>query len=101
MARNAAVLLLLTALVGGCAEGGWHKPGADPDRVREDFGACRALAHERMARATPAPAPPVKLDPRFGTTETTGTASEQRLQEQQLIDSCMREKGYRFVPAAR
>lgn len=100
MPKSPVRFLLAALLVAACAAPEWQRPGASPDQVREDLAACRAAARERMARSTPAAAPQVQLDPRFGATEPHRPA-ERRLKEERLVDACMREKGYTLAPAPR
>jgi hypothetical protein len=95
-----ALFVLPALLAAACAAPEWHRPGAPPDQVREDFAACRAAAAERMARAAAPAAPQVQLDPRFGATDPYRPA-ERRLEEERLVDACMREKGYTLAPAPR
>ncbi|MDW8469380.1 MAG: hypothetical protein RML56_10795 [Burkholderiales bacterium] len=92
-------LALLPLLACGCAAPRGQRSGASPDESREDLAACRAAAAERIARTAPATAPPMQIDPRFGATEPQRPA-ERRMEEERLVDACMREKGYRLAPAA-
>ena len=78
----------------------WHKPGGDATALANDLTNCRAFARERAARAGNTGLPPVSSDPRFGPPPGP-TVVEQRLQEQQAVDACMREKGYALVPAEK
>ena len=78
----------------------WDKPGADGTALAHDLTNCRALAHERAARAGNIGLPPAASDPRFGS-PSGPTQVEQRLQEQQAVEACMREKGYTLVPAGK
>lgn len=98
-ATSPAVLLTILGLA-ACGGGGWHKPGSDAETLKRDLGDCRALAFDKVSRASP-PVPPVALDRRFGNLEAPDRSTESRIREQQLVDSCMREKGYGFGPAAR
>lgn len=94
-----AVLLLILGLA-ACGGGGWHKPGSDAEAMKRDLGDCQALAYDKVSRTSP-PAPPVALDRRFGNLEAPDRTTESRIREQQLVDGCMRDKGYSFEPAAR
>ena len=96
--RAQAVVLVLT-LTAGCAETGatWQRPGADPETVKSDFGACHALAEQTYQRMGTA-APPVTLNPRLGHADQPIRPTESRIRQQQMVDTCMREKGYRFEP---
>jgi len=95
-----AVLLLCLGLAACGGAGGWQKPGADAGALKRDLGDCQALAYDKVSRTGP-PAPPIALDPRFGNLEAPDRSTESRIREQQLVDGCMREKGYSFEPAAR
>lgn len=83
-----------------CGGGGWRKPGSDAETLKRDLGDCQALAFDRVSRTAP-PVPPVAMDRRFGNLEAPDRTTEARIREQQLVDSCMQEKGYSFEPAAR
>lgn len=91
-------MLLGLAACGGA--GGWHKPGSDAEAQKRDLGECQALAYDKVSRTSP-PAPPVALDRRFGNLESPDRTTESRIRELQLVDGCMREKGYSLEPAAR
>ena len=96
----AAVLFALLGLAACGGAGGWHKPGVDAEAQKRDLGECQAFAFDKVSRTTP-PAPPVALDRRFGNLEAPDRTTEARIREQQLVDGCMREKGYSFEPPAR
>lgn len=97
---SAAVLLVCLGLAACGGAGGWHKPGADAGALKRDLGDCQALAYDKVSRTSPQ-APSVALDRRFGNLESPDRTTESRIREQQLVDSCMREKGYSLEPAAR
>jgi hypothetical protein len=61
--------------------------------------ACNKLAQEQAARAGYFGLPPA-FDPRFGS-PTGPSQVEQRLQERQAADACMRAKGYALVPVGK
>jgi hypothetical protein len=86
--------------LGGCAETGatWQKAGTDAETLRSDLGGCQATAEQTYQRIAPA-APPVTLNPRLGA-DPSIRATDLRIRQQQMVDSCMREKGYRFEPPA-
>lgn len=96
----AAVLLVILGLAACGGAVGWHKPGSDAEALKRDLGECQALAYDKVSRTSP-PAPPVALDRRFGNLEAPDRTAESRIREQQLVDSCMRDKGYSLEPAAR
>ncbi|MGQ0510755.1 MAG: hypothetical protein ACT4P9_09090 [Betaproteobacteria bacterium] len=99
-ATSPAVPLLVLALA-ACGGGvGWHKAGSDAETLKRDLGDCQALAYDKVSRSS-APAPSVALDRRFGNLDAPDRTTEARIREQQLVDGCMREKGYSFEPAAR
>lgn len=83
----------------GCAELRWQKAGGDEAALTEALSACRKLAQERAARAGNLGLPPVS-DPRFGA-PVGPSQVEQRLQQLQTEDACMRDKGYALVPVDR
>jgi len=97
---KACRLLTLAAALGlaACAtETRWGKPGADEATLARDQADCRALAAQQSARMGATGLPPATLDPRFGAPSGPSVA-EQRLQERELEDRCMRRKGYDRVP---
>lgn len=96
----ATVLLPILVLAACGGAGSWHKPGSDADTLKQDLGDCRALAQDTVSRTSP-PAPPVALHRGFGDLEGPTRTTENRIREQQLVDGCMREKGYGLEPAAR
>src|SRR5512132_1431295 len=89
--------LVLALMLAACSELRWHKPGGDESALAHDLTNCRALAHEKAARAGNIGLPPATTDPRFGA-PSGPTQAEQRLQEQQAVDACMRDQGYALVP---
>ncbi len=99
MALRVAGLLLFAFVLTACAELRWQKAGADSAALGEDLAACGKLAREQAARAGNVGLPPV-YDPRFGA-PSGPTQAEQRLQERQAVDACMRERGYAPVPVDR
>jgi hypothetical protein len=105
--RSVARLIVPTVLCLGlaaCAACGWYKDGASAQALERDLRDCQVLANELAARPNPsdASAPPVALDRRFGAqVEGPIRPTEARLRGQQLVNSCMRDKGYGFEPAAR
>ncbi len=98
--RVSAFVLAVALALGGCTRLHWAKPGADDEAAREDLDGCRALARAHAARmADPGLSPTV--DPRFGSITPQPRRVEQPLVEAELLEACMREKGYRLVPAER
>ena len=99
--RNATVLLTTIALA-ACGEFHWHRPGADPGSVSADFEACRAQAQTQIGRAIGiGPSISSRLDPRFGADTSQPGPADRRIQEQELADRCMRDKGYSLVPGVK
>ena len=96
MRMRAAASLLSAIALFACAELRWQKDGEDETALAADLSACRKLAQVRAASAGNIGLPPV-TDPRFGPPAGPSQA-EQRLQERQAADTCMREKGYALVP---
>ncbi len=92
--------LLLTLALVSCTPTVWNKPGTDPETQKADFGACHALAQEKIARPAPQ-APSVQLSPIFGSLDGPIRPADRSLDQQQLVDTCMRGKGYRLEPVAR
>lgn len=92
-------LLFFAFALDGCAEQRWQKAGAGEASLSEDLAACNKLAQEKAARAGNLGLPPV-YDPRFGAPVGPSQA-EQRLQERQAADACMRSKGYALVPVGK
>jgi len=90
--------LVLALILAACGEVRWQKAGGDDTALAHDLTNCRALAHEKAARAGNVGLPPAAGDPRFGA-PSGPTQVEQRLQEQQAVDACMHDKGYALVPA--
>jgi hypothetical protein len=96
--RTAASLLSAIALT-ACAPLHWQKAGADEAATTEDLSACRRLAHLQTVRGGNLGLPP-SFDPRFGA-PIGPTQAEQRMQESQHADACMRAKGYALVPVGK
>src|SRR5688572_8721844 len=93
-------LLFFAFALEGCAQAPrWQKPDASDAALTADLDACNKLAREKAARAGNLGLPPVS-DPRFGAPVGPSQA-EQRLQERQAADACMREKGYALVPVGK
>ena len=101
--RNAPLRSFATALalvLAACGQLEWRKPGGDSTALARDLTNCRALAHDKAAHAGNIGLPPPVSDPRFGPPPGPSLA-EQRLQEQQAVDACMRGKGYALVPVEK
>jgi hypothetical protein len=72
----------------------WRQAGGSEAALNRDLGTCRQLAQEKAAR-TGILGLPSSRDPRFGSTGPS--QADQRLQERQAEDACMRGKGYDLV----
>ena len=97
---RAARLLLVAFALASCAEVGWHKAGGDAAALPNDLANCRVFAQGRISR-TLGPPVPASTDPRFGADMTQRSGAARLIEEQELVDRCMREKGYTLVPAGR
>ena len=97
--RKTALFLTVLGLA-ACAELRWQNPDADAATLAADLEACRTLAQARIAR-TIGPAVPSRPDPRFGADAVQPSPADRRMQEQQVADRCMHDKGYSLVPAGR
>ena len=75
----------------------WAKPGADPATLARDTAGCRALGSETITRRYGPPVPG-RPDARFGPETSLPGPADRRLLEQQVVDRCMRDKGYALVP---
>lgn len=98
--RNRLAILIL-ALVTGCAELRWSRPGVDPDTLARDQAGCRALASDTVMRRYGPPTPIQRPDARFGPETSLPGPADRQMLEQQALDRCMREKGYALVPAGK
>jgi hypothetical protein len=96
MRSSTATLLLFAFALTACADQRWHKASADEASLTQDLAACNKLAQEQAARAGNLGLPPA-FDPRFGAPVGPSQA-EQRLQERQAADACMRQRGYVLAP---
>ena len=76
----------------------WQKAEGDEASLNHDQGTCRQLAREKAARMGNLGLPS-STDPRFGSTGPSQV--DQRLQQRQAEDVCMRAKGYAMLPAEK
>lgn len=100
--------MIAVLALAGCAELRWDKPGADEAAVLKDLETCRGEARLRMARSTVL-APPVTVtvpvpgpDGRtvqHATVVSQPSSASLAIEEQEIADRCMRDKGYHLVPA--
>ena len=94
--RKIALLLMALGLQ-ACAGMRWTKSGAGAEEADRDLQACRQIAAERSARSGAVGLPSPAFDPRFGAPPGP-TQMDLRMQERQLEERCMRDKGYAPVP---
>ena len=86
--------LAMTVLAGCASPLDWSKPHATPQAIDADLKACR-LAADRVPLL-----PRLQTAPPSGTgTSTTGSDldADTQLARAQLVERCMRERGYRLV----
>jgi hypothetical protein len=86
---------LALPLVAACASHvDWNKPGATEAGVDADLKECRRVAERIPTLPRPQTAPPSG-----SATSTTGTDldADRQLAHAQLVDRCMRERGYKLV----
>ena len=92
----------LAAGLAGCGTTQWQKSGADDAAVTKDLMACGTASQDRISRLYGAPLPNTGMtDPRFGPDHTRLSPAERGLEEQQLTERCMRERGYALAPSTR
>ncbi len=99
MIGKRAALLSFALALAACADLRWTRAGADDAEQERDLTACRQLAREQAARSGNLGLPPPAADPRFG--PTGPSQAEQRMQEQQALEACMRARGYTLAPLER
>ena len=98
MRKIATVLTVLA--IGACGEVRWAKSDLDAATLDQDLKTCRTVAAERAARMGALLPPSSGYDPRFGAPPGP-TQMDQRMQERQIEERCMRDKGYALVPAEK
>ena len=81
----------------------WERAGTDPARVGADIDSCQLQGNESLARSRgPALPRATATDPRFVSPDAMQLSpAERSIEVQQIADACMREKGYRLVPASK
>ena len=95
------------ALLAGCADLRWSKPGVDAARMEEDMAQCRSEARLQVDRVA-APRAPL-LPPTVGVDSlgrpvpvpARARTEDPLLMEQDLTGACMRRKGYELVAVDR
>lgn len=99
--RSLALALGLAVALVSCGTTQWQKSGADQAAVTKDLLACGRDAQDRIGRLYGAPLPSTGMgDPRFGPDHTRLSPAERGLEEQQLTERCMRDRGYLLTPVA-
>lgn len=97
--RFLTLALGLAVVVAGCGTTQWQKTGADEATVTKDLQACGSASQDRINRLYGAPLPSTGVsDPRFGPDYTRLSPAERGLEEQQLTERCMRDRGYALAP---
>jgi hypothetical protein len=98
--RSLTLALGLAVSLVSCGTTQWQKSGADEAAVTKDLMACGSASQDRISRLYGAPLPSTGMsDPRFGPDQTRLSPAERGLEEQQLTERCMRERGYALAPA--
>jgi hypothetical protein len=91
-------VVCLTLALAGCGGVQWSKGGANEQAASNDLSACNSAATATMQRLYGPELPTVNFDPRFGPDMSRPPLADRRLEEQQAVNRCMREKGYELVP---
>lgn len=89
-------VLALAAMLHGCADLQWSKPGADAAAVSRDLDACRAVA---LNAAAPPVAPVASTESvtdhgRPRAMQPSAGSNERFVAEQEVIRRCMAHRGY-------
>ena len=95
--RPVPALLAAAALaaLAACAEVHWQKKDGDNSSLANDLAACRRAGLERsMAMGTAIPR--TEISPVFG--PTGPSPADARMQEAQVVNACMRQRGYVLAP---
>ena len=89
---RAAALLLFALLLSACGEPPtWHKPGVDEMTLQRDLSACRQQAQATLGpKGVPMGSSP--MGPQFGPVDAS--PADRAIQEGQMVNGCMRGKGY-------
>jgi hypothetical protein len=97
-AKPLAVMCLTLALA-GCGSVQWSKAGSNEQAVTADLTACGNTANATMNRLYGPELPTTNFDPRFGPDMSRPSPADRRLEQQEAVNRCMREKGYALEPA--
>jgi hypothetical protein len=74
-------------ILAGCSSLQWQKPGATPETVDADVGACNSAAE--VVPTVPAPRTPSGND-----MNPADRDADRQFQLAQRVDACMRQRGY-------
>jgi hypothetical protein len=86
---------LALPLLAACASTvDWSKPGATREAIDADVSACRRTAERIPTVPRLQSAPP---NGPVGSTTGTDLDADRQLAQAQLVERCMRERGYRLV----
>jgi len=101
--RAAALRLFAFALLAAVAACGgqvrWSKAGADEARTGNELNGCRAAAHSAIQRMYGVPHVSSNQGP-FGGSTNDPSLADRQIREQEAVNRCMQEKGYKLVPVA-
>ena len=100
---NKLIPILAAALLAGCGEAHWARPGGDTSSIARDEANCRAAASESVLRqyGPPSPTSSRNTDPRFGADPSIPSQADRAILESQAVDRCMRAQGYALVPVGK
>lgn len=100
MTAKPFAVISLTLALAGCGGVQWSKAGANDQAVTNDLTACASAAQATIQRlyGPDLPTSTSHTDPRFGPDMSRPSPADRRLEEQQALSRCMREKGYELVP---
>ena len=95
--------LFLAAAAAGCGSVVWQKAGVDEAGTAQDLRSCQREAQVNITRlyGPPVPAQSLGVNPRFGIESPRPSPADRMLQEQQVVERCMRDRGYTLVPAPK
>ena len=90
-------LALILAACGGQVR--WDKPGSDDALLAGDLSSCRSAAYSAIQRMYGAPqiSPSSGLGPFGGPPPGQPSPADRHMREQEAVNRCMNEKGYKLV----
>ena len=95
------IMLILCAMIAGCAPMSWNKPGTSRAVAEEDADKCWEEAYRQATRYPTSSAPIVSANANGQVSIITSPATMQSEQTQQAFDrmqTCMHQKGYLLGP---